>query len=68
MTHLLGAQILDLLIDEEDSPRGPGITFGPILLLQEQQQIAAEAAEANNPATPRYVGDRTSMTYMYIHI
>jgi hypothetical protein len=32
---MLGASILDLLIDEEDSPRGPGITFGPLLLLQE---------------------------------
>lgn len=32
---MLGAVVLDLLIDEEDSPRGPGITFGPLVLLQE---------------------------------
>lgn len=33
---MLGASVLDLLIDEEDSPRGPGITFGPLVLLQEE--------------------------------
>lgn len=51
MTHLLRAQVLDLLIDEEDSSRGPGITFGPIVLLQ--NQIPASASSPNNPLTPR---------------
>eukprot|EP00624_Nannochloropsis_granulata_P000664 evm.model.NODE_12607_length_16021_cov_57.992634.4 len=32
---VVGAVVLELLIDEEDSPRGPGITFGPVVLLQE---------------------------------
>ncbi|GAB5032364.1 Hypothetical protein NocV09_00900570 [Nannochloropsis oceanica] len=33
--EMVGAVVLELLIDEEDSPRGPGITFGPVVLLQE---------------------------------
>ncbi|TFJ85462.1 hypothetical protein NSK_002972 [Nannochloropsis salina CCMP1776] len=36
ITRSLGAAVSELLIDEEDSPRGPGITFGPVLTLQEE--------------------------------
>lgn len=36
VSQKLGAVVLELLIDEEDSPRGPGITFGPVVMLQEE--------------------------------
>ena len=36
VSQKLGAVVLELLIDEEDSPRGPGITFGPVVMLHEE--------------------------------
>ncbi len=40
---VVGAVVLELLIDEEDSPRGPGITFGPVVLLQEDVSQGGES-------------------------
>jgi len=36
VSQKLQAVVLELLLDEEDSPRGPGITFGPVVMLQEE--------------------------------
>lgn len=42
----LSASVQELLIDEEDSPRGPGITFGPLVVLHETTMQADAGAGA----------------------
>lgn len=55
ITRSLGAAVSELLIDEEDSPRGPGITFGPVLTLQEEVR-KKERKGSRGEEMPRMAG------------